>query len=106
ISAPFSAEDFDNIAIPNPHGGEQRFDYNKNVLYHPPFSGWPTGAELAVRVVEVFNVLCGLGAVACTVLLARLSAPDRPLLWLASGLAFAAVPAFDAHMALVSNDGL
>src|SRR5581483_9794063 len=49
-----------------------------------------------------------LGAitVSCTVLLARLCAPHRPGIWLASGLAVAALPAFAYLSASVTNDDM
>ncbi len=104
ISAPISSADLDNVAPGNPHGGERQFDYNKNTLFHRPFSGFPHGAELAVRIIEAFGLACGLGTVACTVLLARTVFPTQPLLWLGSGAALAAVPGFAGHEVVVSND--
>ncbi|HLY64748.1 MAG TPA: glycosyltransferase family 39 protein [Chloroflexota bacterium] len=102
---PLPDSDLNNVVIPNPHGPKQADD-NPNLLFHRPFQGFPTGAELAVRVVELFSILCGAFTVACTVLLARLLAPDRPWEWTAAGAALAANPAFAYISSSVTNDTL
>jgi hypothetical protein len=103
VVLPFPDGDLNAVAIPNPHGPRQADD-NPNVLFHKPFQGFPQGAELAVRAVEGFSILCGLMLVACTVLLARLWAPNQPGFWIAAGLIPAATPAFAYLSASVTND--
>ena len=105
VLKPFPDTDLDQVAIPNPHGPRRAGD-NPNVLFHRPFSGWPHGAELAVRVVEALSVLCSAITVVCTVLLARLAFPKRPLLWAASGIALAGNAAFAYLSTGVTNDVL
>ncbi|MHB8618990.1 MAG: hypothetical protein ACYDAG_05345, partial [Chloroflexota bacterium] len=84
VSAPVPTADIDRVVMHNPSGGSHG-STNRNGNYHRPFSGFPTGTELAVRIVELFSLACGVATVVCTVLLARLFDPDRPSLWLAAG---------------------
>ncbi|HEU0169492.1 MAG TPA: hypothetical protein VFS62_17090, partial [Chloroflexota bacterium] len=88
--------------IPNPFAGT----YSPNLAWHQPVTGLPHGMELAVRLLDIFGLCCGVVTVACAVVLARWFFPTRPLLWVATGLSLSALPAFDFAAGTVTNDVL
>ncbi|HLY64780.1 MAG TPA: glycosyltransferase family 39 protein, partial [Chloroflexota bacterium] len=102
---PFSDADLDAVYIPDPHNNAGA-GLTKNYAFHRPFNGFPHGAELSVRIVELFSLACGALTVACCVLLARLYRPRQPGLWLATGCAAAVLPSFVFLSSGVSNDNL
>jgi hypothetical protein len=97
-------DDFDDVAIGNPHAGDTRPGFPCKTFFHRPFVGFPHGTELSVRIVEVVSLLCGLGTVACAVLTARLLLPASQGSWLFGGLVPSVIPAFDSLFASVTND--
>jgi hypothetical protein len=106
VSFPVSTADFDHVLAQNPHAGDPRGHGNGNFLFHRPFTGFPRGTELAARLVGGLSLACGAATVACAVALGWLTAPKRPWLCLAAGVALAADPPFDAFSAFVTNDVL
>src|SRR5579872_4311896 len=49
VSFPVPTADFDHVLAVNPHAGDPRGIGNYNFLFHRPFSGFPSGTELAAR---------------------------------------------------------
>ncbi|HLG73865.1 MAG TPA: hypothetical protein VK009_25885 [Chloroflexota bacterium] len=105
VLRPFPDGDLDSVLVPDTHNSAGS-GLTKNFSFHRPFKGFPQGAELAVRMVELFSIACGIVTVSCAVLLARLLEPCMPGLWLAAGCAAAVVPAFDFLSTGVTNDNL
>lgn len=105
LVAPIGDANLDDILVPDPHRLAETGAI-RNYSFHKPPGGFPTGAELAIRLVELFSIACGAVTVACTVLLARMYRPEKPGLWLAAGTAAAVLPAFDSLSAGVTNDNL
>ncbi|HLG73863.1 MAG TPA: glycosyltransferase family 39 protein [Chloroflexota bacterium] len=103
---PIPTDDFDQIAISNPHFNDPRLGLNQNAFFHRPFEGMPSGAELAARVIELVSLICAVVTVCTTVLLARTLLPKQPILWIAAGLLVSALPAFDFLAVSVTNDNL
>jgi hypothetical protein len=101
----FPDGDLDQVLIPDPHNLAGA-GLTHNYSFHRPFTGFPTGAELAARVLGLFSIACGATTVACCVLLARACRPERQRFWLGAGATAAVLPAFASLSSGVSNDNL
>ncbi|MBV8084744.1 MAG: hypothetical protein JO247_08005, partial [Chloroflexi bacterium] len=106
VAAPVSTADFNQVVAVNPHAGDPRGNGNNNFLFHKPFSGVPTGTELAARLVELMSLACGAVTVGCAVTMGWLAGPKGHWLAFGTGAALIADPPFDAFSGYVTNDTL
>lgn len=101
---PLDRSDFDAARQPNPHAiaGIPGAVGNKNLVLHPT----PPKTALAVYLLRLFGLGCGMVTLRAVYLSARLLAPERPLVALLAAALTAFNPMFLFISASVNNDNL
>ncbi len=105
---PIDRGDFDLASQPNPHtqAGIPGAVGNKNLVLHASVHPAPTGTALAVYVLRLFGIACGVVTIAAVYRVARLIAPERGAVALLAAGITAFNPMFLFISASVNNDVL